>query len=70
MNIPFTLSSPGYPGFTWTVDRFSSATAQVKEARIWAGIHFRNSCNVGEAQGLALADYILDNFLFPLNDAE
>jgi PAP2 superfamily len=46
----FTLSSPGFPSFTWTFNRFSDAAAQVKEARIWAGIHFRNSCNVGAAQ--------------------
>jgi hypothetical protein len=64
----FTLAAPGLPSFTWTFNRFSDATAQVKEARIWAGIHFRNSCNVGEAQGLALADYVLDNFLLPLDD--
>jgi hypothetical protein len=38
----------------------------VKEARIWAGIHFRNSCNVGGAMGLALGDYIASNFLRPL----
>ena len=62
----FTLSSPNYPAYTWTFDRFSDATAQVKEARIWAGIHFRNSCDVGEAVGVAIADYVLDNFLLPL----
>jgi len=59
----FILSSPGYPSFAWTFDRFSDAAAQVKEARIWAGIHFRNSCNVGGAMGLALGDYIADNVL-------
>jgi hypothetical protein len=63
----FTLVARDYPSFTWTFDRFSDATAQVKEARIWAGIHYRNSCNVGEAAGLALADYVLDNFLLPLD---
>jgi len=64
----FTLSSPGYPSFTWTFDRFSDAAAQVKEARIWAGIHFRNSCNVGGAMGVALGDYITHNVLRPLED--
>jgi len=61
----FTLSSPNYPAYTWTFDRFSDATAQVKEARIWAGIHFRNSCDVGEAVGVAIADYVVDNLLLP-----
>jgi hypothetical protein len=64
----FTLSSPGFPSFTWTFDRFSDAAAQVKEARIWAGIHFRNSCNVGGAMGVALGDYVVENVLLPLHD--
>ncbi len=62
----FTLSSPNYPGFDWTFDRFSEASAQAKEARIWAGIHFRHACDVGEDVGAAIADYVLDNFLLPL----
>lgn len=62
----FTLSSPGYPGFTWTFNRFSDAAEQVIEARIWAGIHFRNSCNVGATQGMKLSSYIFENFLRPL----
>jgi len=64
----FTLSSPNYPTFTWTFNRFSDATAQVKEARIWAGIHFRNSCDVGEAVGVAIADFVADNFFLPVED--
>lgn len=64
----FTLSAPGYPGFTWTFNRFSDAAAQVIEARIWAGIHFRNSCNVGAAQGMKISSYVLENFLVPLDD--
>jgi len=64
----FTLIARDYPGFTWTFHRFTDATAQVKEARIWAGIHYRNSCNVGEAVGLQISDYVLDHFLLPLED--
>jgi hypothetical protein len=66
----FTLSARDYPSFTWTFNRFSDAAAQVKEARIWAGIHYRNSCNVGEAVGLQIADYVLDHFLLPLDDED
>ena len=62
----FTLSSTGYPGFTWTFERFSDAAAQVGEARIWAGIHYRFSCNVGAEQGMKLSSYVLDNFMLPL----
>jgi hypothetical protein len=62
----FTLVARDYPSFTWTFERFSDAAAQVKEARIWAGIHYRNSCNVGDAIGVQLADYVLANFLLPI----
>jgi hypothetical protein len=65
---PFVLSSPGYPGFTWTFDRFSDAALQVQEARIWAGIHFRTACEVGGALGDAVGNYVLENALLPLRD--
>jgi hypothetical protein len=66
----FTLSSIDFPSFTWTFSSFSEASAQVKEARIWAGIHYRNSCEVGGVVGVQIADYVLDNFLLPIQDAE
>ena len=62
----FELSSPNYPTFSWTYERFSDASDQVKEARIWAGIHFRTACDVGQAVGQSVADYVLDGFLVPL----
>jgi hypothetical protein len=64
----FTLSSPGFPSFTWTFDRFSDAAEQVKQARVWAGIHYPNSVKVGGAMGVALGDYVADHFLLPLHD--
>jgi hypothetical protein len=63
----FTLGSPNFPGFTWTFERFSDAAEQAKEARIWGGIHYRNSCEVGQDVGEAVAEYVLQNFLLPLN---
>jgi hypothetical protein len=62
----FTLSSPDDVGFTWTFHRFSDAVAQVIEARIWGGLHFRNSCNVGAIQGTKISRYLLGHFLLPL----
>ena len=64
----FTLSSPDYVGFTWTFHRFSDAVAQVIEARIWGGLHFRNSCNVGAIQGAEISRYVLNHFLLPLKE--
>jgi hypothetical protein len=61
----FTVTSPNYPTFTWTFERFSDAADQVKEARIWAGIHFRTACNIGQEVGQTVADYALNNVLLP-----
>jgi hypothetical protein len=69
-NHTFVLSAPAFPSFTYTFNSFSDAAAQVKEARIWGGIHFRNSCELGGAMGQAIADYVLDNFLLPLEDQD
>src|SRR5262249_11368450 len=63
----FTLGSPNYPSFVWAFERFSDAAAQVKEARIWAGIHYRHSCEAGQAVGEAVAAYVLENYLLPLH---
>lgn len=59
----FTLESPLLPGFSQSYSRFSEAAAQAKEARIWAGIHFRTACELGEQLGVALADYVIENYL-------
>jgi hypothetical protein len=59
------LKSPGYPSFTYTYPSFSAAAEGVQNARMWGGIHFRNSCRIGGRDGFALADYIVDNFLTP-----
>jgi len=66
----FVLSSPGFPNFTWTFDRFSDAAEQVKGARVWAGIHYPNSCNVGGAMGILVGDYVLEHALLPVGDEE
>jgi hypothetical protein len=63
----FTLTSPNFPAFTWTFERFSDAADQVKEARIWAGIHFRTACNIGQDVGQTVADYAIDNVLLPVH---
>jgi len=66
----FTLSVPSIPTFSWTFDRFSDAAAQVKGARMWAGIHYRNSVNVGGDMGVALGDYVVKHVLRPLEDCD
>jgi hypothetical protein len=36
-----------------------------KEVRIWGGIHFRNSLEVGEAMGRKIADHLVANYMKP-----
>jgi hypothetical protein len=62
----FVLSSPGYPSYTITYHRLSDAAEEVKFARMWGGIHFRNSVNVGGVMGVRIADYVVRQFLRPL----
>ena len=63
---PFTLSSPGLPGVTVDYERFSDAAVEVGLSRMWGGIHFRNSCEVGRAAGYAIAEQAVANFLRPV----
>ena len=46
-------------------DSLAQMAEEHKEVRIWGGIHFRNSLDVGEAMGRKLADYLLANYLKP-----
>jgi hypothetical protein len=68
-HMDFTLDST----FPATIDKerkfskFSDAAAEVVEARILEGIHFRSADKVGRKQGRKIADYIFENFLIPID---
>ena len=62
------VGSPAYPSFTYAYPSFSAAAQGVQNARIWGGLHFRTSCQVGGRDGFAIADYITANFLTPRKD--
>lgn len=38
-----------------------AATAEIADARVFGGTHFRNSCVQGDAVGRAVADYVLSH---------
>jgi hypothetical protein len=67
-NHSFTLTAPPLPGISRVYSSFSEAADEVTEARIWGGLHFRNSCNAGHRAGIALADYLTANFLLPIEE--
>jgi hypothetical protein len=64
----FTVTSAGLPGVTRSFSNFSDAVAQVADARIYAGFHFRFSTDDGITLGSSVGDYVNANILLPKND--
>ena len=69
-NNSFILTTPSLPGVSRQYNSFSEAADEVKNARIWGGLHFRNSCNVGQEVGFVIADYALANYLRPVRGGD
>jgi hypothetical protein len=57
----FSADSDGMPGVTRSFTSFSAALAEIKDARVFGGIHFRTACNDGNVCGQQVAGYILSN---------
>jgi len=57
----FTIESDQMPGVARSFTTFNDALEEVKDARVFAGIHWRFDCERGQAIGAAVASYILDN---------
>jgi hypothetical protein len=72
----FSVTSELTPGVTRYFSSFSGAVDEVRDARVFGGIHFRSACNDGQAMGRRVAGYVLENALqrlhgsAPLNDAK
>jgi membrane-associated phospholipid phosphatase len=62
-NTPFTVSSEISLAKTnpRSFSSFSAATAEIADARVFGGIHYRNSCMQGNGVGRAVADYVLSH---------
>ena len=56
-NTAFTVTSEVRPG-TRSYSSFSEATAEIVDARVFGGIHFRTSCLRANGLGRAVADYV------------
>ena len=59
---PFSVTSDVRPG-TRSFSSFSAATAEIADARVFGGIHYRTSCVRGDALGQAVAGYVLTHAL-------
>jgi len=67
-NTPFTATSEILPGATRSFSSFSAATAEIADARVFGGIHFRTSCVRGNALGQTVAAYVSSHAMQRLND--
>lgn len=62
----FTVDNDLLIGVTRSFRSFSDALDEVKNARIFSGIHFRFSCDDGQTIGSNVGNYVLDNSLLPV----
>jgi PAP2 superfamily len=62
----FNIVSNAMPGVTRTFHSFSAALEEVKNARVFGGIHFRTACVDGTALGIAVGDYVMSHALLRL----
>jgi len=61
---PFTVTSEVRPG-TRGFPSFSAAVAEIADARVFGGIHFRTACVRGNTLGQAVAGYISTHAMRP-----
>jgi hypothetical protein len=58
-NTAFTVTSEIRPGTTRSFPNFSDAIAEIADARVFGGIHFRTSCVRANGLGRNVAAYVL-----------
>ena len=59
----FSVTSELTPGVTRNFSSFSGAELEVRDARVFGGIHYRTACIDGQALGRRVANYVLANAL-------
>jgi membrane-associated phospholipid phosphatase len=64
----FTVGSEGLPGVTRSFGSFDAAAAEAGQSRIYGGIHFQFDNQNGLALGHALAQFVVGNFLLPVEE--
>jgi len=61
----FKLTSTTAPGVTRTFDKLSDYVAEVINARVYDGVHYRTSGEAGAAMGRKIGQYAAQNYLKP-----
>jgi len=60
---PITMMSPTAPGVSRRWERIKDYVQEVNNARIWGGIHYRTSTEVGEAMGRKIGEFAVKSYL-------
>lgn len=63
----FSVGSDVMTGVVRSFPNFSAALSEIKDARIFAGIHYRTACDDGQDVGIAAAQYVMSNSFQPVN---
>ena len=68
-NTSFTVTSESRPG-TRSFPSFTSAVDEIADARVFGGIHFRTSCELGNTLGRTVAAYVSRHAMHALGDEQ
>jgi hypothetical protein len=60
--LQFSVPSVQFPGETRSFASLSGALAEITEARIWAGLHYRNADVQAKQLGMNIARYMAEHF--------
>jgi hypothetical protein len=63
----FSVSTPAWPGVVLNYTTFEQIGADIDDARVFSGIHFRFDQVAGRKQGTQVGHYILQHELRPMN---
>jgi hypothetical protein len=63
----FSVTSDVMLGVERSFPNFEAALSEIKDARVFAGIHFRSACDDGQAIGVAVAQYVMSNSIQPVH---
>lgn len=70
LSFQMTTTNALAPQKTRSYTRFSEAEREVINARVYVGIHYRNSDNTAAAQGRRVANWVFRHDFLPVDDAE
>jgi hypothetical protein len=68
LNFQMTTTNPNAAQKIRFFTRFSQAEDEVIDARVYVGIHYRNTDRVSRAQGLRVANWVFKNYLRPIGE--